>query len=96
MIVRLAIAWTAVALLLVGLSAIRAFDRDEALVTVHVSASDHEMLEGYFSLGDDATLMVKPGSNLYRFLAGQRGQKVKILITPATPAATPELSRLER
>jgi hypothetical protein len=37
--------------------------------------------------------MVKPGSELYRFLARQRGRKVKITITDAS---VPELSRLDR
>ena len=43
--------------------------------------------------GEQATVMVKPGSDLYRFLSRQRGRKVKIVLTEA--AAT-ELSRIER
>jgi hypothetical protein len=57
-----------------------------------VSAADHELSEGYFSLGDSATIMAKPGSDLYRFLVRQRGRKVKVLLTEAGP----ELSRLDR
>ena len=86
-------AWMVLALLLVGLSVGRAFDRDETVMTVQVTSADHEVEEGYFSLGDNATVMVKPGSDLYRFLARQRGHKVKILLSEA---ATPELARLER
>ena len=63
------------------------------IMTVQVSSADHEMLEGYFTLGDSATVMVKPGSDLYKFLSRQRGRKVKIVLTEA---AGPELSRLER
>jgi hypothetical protein len=37
--------------------------------------------------------MAKPGSELFRFLARQRGHKVKILLQEST---APELSRLER
>ena len=37
--------------------------------------------------------MVKPGSDLYRFLCRQRGRKVKIVLSEA---GGPELSRLER
>lgn len=86
------VAWVALALVLVGLSVGRAADWDEAVVTVQVTSADHELAEGYFSLGDSATVMAKPGSDLYRFLARQRGRKVKILMTEAGA----ELSRLDR
>ena len=86
-------AWLTLALLLVGLSVGRAYDRDETALTVQVTSADHELVEGYFSLGENATVMVKPGSDLYRFLARQRGHKVKILLQESGP---PELSRLER
>lgn len=86
-------AWIILAVLLVGLSVGRAGDRDETIVTIKVSSADHEVEEGYFSLGDNATLMVKPGSDLYRFLVRQRGHKIKMVLTEA---AGPELSRLDR
>jgi hypothetical protein len=81
------------AIIFIGLIIGRASERDETTVTVQVSSADHEMQEGYFSLGDGVTLMVKPGTDLHRFLARQRGRKVKISLTEAT---IPELSRLER
>jgi hypothetical protein len=87
------IGWLAVALLLVGLGAGWASDRDETIVTVEVSSADHEVQEGYFALGDSATVMVKPGSDLHRFLTRQRGHTVKIVLTKAD---TRELSRLNR
>jgi hypothetical protein len=80
-------------LLVAGIGVGRAYDRDETVLTVQVSSADHELEEGYFSLGDKATLMVKPGSDLYRFLSRQRGRKVKILLQES---GGPELSRLER
>jgi hypothetical protein len=86
-------AWMTLALILVGLSVGRASDRDEASLTVQVSSADHETQEGYFTLGDNLTVMVKPGSDVHRFLTRQRGQKVKITLTEATVA---ELSRLQR
>ncbi len=86
-------AWVTLALLLVGFSVGRASDRDEAVVTVKVTSADHEVQEGYFSLGDNVTVMVKPGTDLYRFLSRQRGHKVKIQLSEA---GGPELSRLER
>ena len=84
----------ALALVLVGFTAgSRANDRDEAIITVRVSSADHELLEGYFTLGDSATVVAKPGSDLYKFLARQRGRKVKVVLSDASG---PELSRLER
>lgn len=86
-------AWLTLALVLVGISVGRASNRDETVVTVQVTSAEHEVQEGYFSLGDNVTVMVKPGTDLYRFLSRQRGRKVKIQLTEA---AGPELSRLER
>lgn len=86
-------AWMVVALLLLGLSIGRASDKDETVVTVQVSSADHEVQEGYFALGEQATVMVKPGSDLYQFLNRQRGRKVKIVLTEAASA---ELSKIER
>jgi hypothetical protein len=92
--VRIAmVAWLVLALILVALSVGRASDRDEAIMTAQVSSADHEIAEGYFALGDQATVMVKPGSDLYRFLVRHRGRKVKVVLTDAGGA---ELSRLER
>jgi hypothetical protein len=94
MTVRYAMAaWLTLALVLVGLSVGRASDRDETTVTVQVTSADHEFQEGYFTLGDSVTVMVKPGSDVHRFLTRQRGRKIKISLAEAT---TPELSRLER
>ena len=86
-------AWLTLALILVGLSVGWANDRDEAVMTVQISSADHEADEGYFSLGDSATVMAKPGSELHRFLSRQRGRKVKIVLSEDSGR---ELSRLER
>jgi hypothetical protein len=92
--VRIAIAsGVALALLLIGFTVGHAADRDETVLTVQVSSADHEVQEGYFSLGENATVMAKPGSDLYRFLSRQRGRKVRIMLTEA---GAPELSRIER
>jgi hypothetical protein len=92
--VRIAMAaWLTLALLLIGLSIGRASDRDETTLTVQVSSADHEQEEGYFSLGDNATVLAKPGTDLYRFLTRQRGHKVKVVLQDASG---PELSKLER
>lgn len=83
----------AVLLLIPARSGIGANDRDETVLTVQVSSSEHETMEGYFSLGDSATLVVKPGSDLHKFLTRHRGRKVRITLTDAS---RPGLSRLER
>ena len=73
--------WLVVALLLAGGTLGWAYTADETVLTVQVSSADHELQEGYFTLGSDVTVMVKPGSELYRFLNRQRGNKVKIVLT---------------
>ena len=87
------VAWLSLAFLLVALSVGRAADKDEMTLTVQVSSAEHELQEGYFTLGDSVTMMVKPGSDLHRFLARQRGRKMKISLADAT---RPELSQLQR
>jgi len=79
--------------LLVAFSLGRASDRDETVVTAQISSAEHETQEGYFSLGPDATLLAKPGTNLYQFLARQNGHKVRITLTLV---GGQELSRLQR
>jgi hypothetical protein len=92
--VRIAMtAWMVLALLLVGLAIGRASDTDETAVTVQVTSADHELQEGYFSLGDSTTIMAKPGSDLHRFLARQRGKKIRIVLSEAD---TRELSQIRR
>ena len=87
------LAWLTVALLLLGFSVGRAFDRDETSLTVQVSSADHEQEEGYFTLGPNATVVDQPGTELYRFLTRQRGRKIKVLFEES---AGPELSRIDR
>ncbi len=86
------IGWMVFAALLLGLSIGRAADRDETTITARISSAEHETEEGYFSLGPDATVVAKPGSELQRFLARQNGKNVRITLT----LAATELSKLER
>ncbi len=53
---------------------------DETAVVAHLTAADHEVDEGYFSLGDRATVVVRPGSELHSWLAAHRGQRVRLMI----------------
>jgi hypothetical protein len=92
--VRIAVAaCLTLALLCIGYGLGRASDRDETTLTAQVTSADHEQEEGYFSLGENATVLAKPGTELFRFLTRQRGHKVKIVLQESTG---PELSRLER
>ena len=81
------------AALTAGIGIGRASDRDETSLTAQVSSAEHETEEGYFSLGTDATVMAKPGSPLFRFLARQKGQRVRLTLTEVDER---QLSRLDR
>jgi hypothetical protein len=87
------VGWMVVAALLLGMSIGRAADGDEAVFTAKVSSADHETDEGYFSLGTDATVLAKPGTDLHRFLSRQNGREVRITLTLADGR---QLSRLDR
>jgi hypothetical protein len=89
----MAMALVATALLTASFMVGHASERDEASLTVQVSSADHEMEEGYFSLGDSATVMVKPGTDLYRFLSRKRGHAVRITLSDP---GRPELSTIAR
>ena len=82
-----------VAALLLGLSLGRAADTNETTMTVQVSSAEHEADEGYFSLGKEATVLARPGSDLHRFLARQNGRQVRVTLTMV---GGQQLSRLER
>ena len=84
---------TLILLFSLALGAAWAGTRDEAVLTVQVSSAEHEAVEGYFTLGDNTTIMAKPGSELYQFLSRQRGRTIKITLTEA---GKPGLSTLER
>ena len=87
--------WMMFAMLLLGLSIGRAADRDETTLTAQISSAEHETEEGYFSLGPEATVVAKPGSELQRFLARQNGKKVRLTVTLVAPE-TSKLERIER
>jgi len=82
-----------VAALLLGMRIGRAADGDETVITVKISSADHETDEGYFSLGKDATVLARPGTDLYRFLARQNGHEVRITVASVDGR---QLSRLDR
>ena len=87
------IGWMVVAALLLGMSLGRAADGNETTMTVQVSSAEHETDEGYFSLGKDATVMAKPGTELHRFLSRQNGRQVRMTLTMVDGR---QLSKLNR
>jgi len=87
------IGWMVVAAVLLGMSIGRAADKDETTLTAQVSSAEHETEEGYFSLGPDTTVLAKPGTDLQRFLARQKGRRIRITLTLV---GGEQLSRLER
>jgi hypothetical protein len=48
-----------------------------------LTSADHELDEGYFSL-PGLTLVAKPGTDLYRWLARQRGHQVRVRLEDGT------------
>jgi len=90
---RVSVVVMASALVLAGYGLGRASDKDEAVVTVKVTSADHEIQEGYFSLGENTTVMVKPGTGLYQFLARHRDRTITVTLTEDS---TRQLSRLDR
>lgn len=49
----------------------------------NLSANDTERTEGYFAVAQDTVLMVRPGSDLHRWLSEHTGQTVRIVVEPA-------------
>ena len=80
------LAWVTLALLLLGLGELSR--AGEALeIAGFVNATDQEAAEGYFAVGSDAMLVVKPGSGLQYWLKLHSGQRVRLSMAPEGPAA---------
>lgn len=77
---RRQLAWVVVIVLLGIFGGAAAATLDDATVVAEVSAADHEVEEGYFTLGEGATVIAKPGTELHRFLTSHRGQKVRLVV----------------
>ena len=79
----LTIACVLLALVLLGLS-IRTDAHEGSVIAGVVSAADHEALEGYFAIGQETAVVVKPGSGLHQWLNGHKGQRVTLKIETET------------
>jgi hypothetical protein len=71
--------WVLVALTLVGLS-LTVSAQQGTTVSGLVSASDQEVEEGYFALGQEVTVVAKPGSVLHSWLNSHKGERVTITL----------------
>jgi hypothetical protein len=87
------VALAAAALLLAGYGIGRASEKNQTIMTAKVTSAEHELQEGYFSLGENATVMVKPGTDLFRFLARHRDRTITVTFSEG---AARQLSRLDR
>lgn len=77
-------AWILLALFLVTAGVAAGYTMgDETVVVAEITAADHEVEEGYFALGQKATLIAQPGTKLHGWLANHRGQRVRVLIAIA-------------
>ena len=72
------------ALLLLGLGTTTRAG-DQMLFSGFVNATDQEASEGYFAIGSDVMVVVKPGSGLQRWLKTHGGQSIRVTLEPAGP-----------
>lgn len=74
------LAWIALALLLFGLGTLT--HAGAALETAgYLTATDQEADDGYFAVGSDAMIVVKPGSSLQLWLKTHKGEKVRLALS---------------
>ena len=78
------LAWLFLALLLLGLGKMTRAG-DQMLFSGFVNATDQEASEGYFAIGGDVMVVVKPGSGLQRWLKTHSGQAIRVTLEPASP-----------
>lgn len=74
------LAWVMLALFLLGLGRLHAGDEIET--GGFVTATAQEADEGYFAVGGDAMVVVKPGSGLQRWLKSHSGLRVRLVLSP--------------
>jgi hypothetical protein len=70
------LAWIVFAVVLFMLGTLRAQQGLE--ISGQVTATEQEADEGYFAVGQEATVLAKPGTGMHQWLRSQVGQKVTI------------------
>ena len=76
------LAWLTVALLLLALGRLSRAG-DELSIGGFVIATEQEAIDGYYAVGGDAMLVVKPGSSLQRWMRVHAGQPVRVTVETA-------------
>lgn len=76
------LAWLTVALLLLALGRL-SHAGDELSIGGFVTATEQEASDGYFAVGGDAMLVVRPGSSLQRWMQMHAGQHVRVTVGTA-------------
>jgi hypothetical protein len=74
------LAWIALALLLFGLGTLTHAGGTLEMAG-YLTATDQEAEDGYFAIGSDAMMVVKPGSSLQRWLKTHKGEKVRVSLS---------------
>jgi hypothetical protein len=54
----------------------------DAVVEGNVTAAEHEINEGYFAIGQETTVVAKPGSGLHDWLSRHNGQRIVLRLEP--------------
>jgi len=65
--------------ILIGLSIARA--EDGFVVSGHVSATDSEVDEGYFGIGEETAIIARPGTGAHAWLKQHTGQRVRLTLS---------------
>jgi hypothetical protein len=73
------LAWLTIALLLFALGRL-SHAGDEFSIAGFGTATEQEAIDGYFSVGADAMVVAKPGTNLQRWLQMHAGQHVRVTV----------------
>ncbi len=87
---RRQVVWVLVGLLFGAIGGAIASGLDETAVVAKLTSADHEVEEGYFSVGDGAEVVARPGSALHQWLSAHRDQKVRLLIQAIHEGDTPD------
>jgi hypothetical protein len=76
------LAWLTIALLLFALGRL-SHAGDEMSIFGFVTATEQEAGDGYFPVGADAMLVIKPGTGLHRWMRLHGGQHVRVTVETA-------------
>jgi hypothetical protein len=73
--------WLTLALLLFALGRL-SHSGDEMAIVGFVTATEQEASEGYFAVGEDTMIVVKPPTGVHRWLKTHSGQRIRVTLEP--------------